>query len=71
MARRVSLIALALLASGCARPSMDWMRPGTSQAMADRDTYDCERDMRMSGPYGGYPMMRRCMMAKGYSLEKH
>ena len=64
------------LLGGCAQTV--WDKPGATQADFQRDSYDCERDMRQSGYFGGgivgalnaSGFESRCMMAKGYTPEK-
>jgi hypothetical protein len=64
---------LCLLFVGCAQ--YIWKHPEHSdQARFNRDAYECERDMRQSGYYGGgivgqinaQGFAERCMFARGY-----
>ncbi len=65
------LIAL-LLSTSCTR--MMWVKNGATPDDFRRDSYECERDSRQSGYYGGglagsinmTEFAKRCMRAKGY-----
>src|SRR6266498_1347434 len=68
-----SSLIFALLFTGCAQ--YIWMHPDhNDQARFNRDSYECERDMRQSGYYGGglvgqvnaQGFAERCMVARGY-----
>jgi hypothetical protein len=74
--RRFSIIlpvALCFVLSACAATS--WSKPGTTQAEYNKDSYECERDMRQSGGYGtglagalnAQGFEDRCMIARGYT----
>ncbi len=64
---------------GCAPQPMIWVKPGASQQDYNKDSYDCERDLRQSGYYGdglaGAINMRgffeRCMIAHGWSQSTY
>ena len=72
-AASLGLAALMLGLGGCAR--FYWTKPGFNQADWNRDTYECERDMRQSGYFGtgfvgginAQQFQERCLVAKGYS----
>jgi len=76
MAMRRALVMVCLLGglvpAGCARTY--WTKAGFNQADWNRDTYECERDMRQSGYYGSgligtlnaQDFFERCLAAKGY-----
>jgi hypothetical protein len=63
----------ALGLGGCAEYA--WTKPGLTQADFNRDSYNCEKDMRQSGYFGGglvgalnaQAFEERCMTAQGYS----
>jgi len=64
----------ALLFIGCAAQYV-WKHPDhNDQARFNRDAYECERDMRQSGYFGGgltgqinaQQFQERCMVARGY-----
>lgn len=73
---RLLALATALLLTGCAQTV--WVKNGSTVQDFNRDTYECERDMRQSGYYGtgtagainaqGY--QERCMYARGWSLQR-
>ena len=66
----------ALLLAGCAR--FVWVKSGASQQDFQRDTYECERDMRQSGYFGtGFAaainaqnFQERCMVARGWFKQR-
>ena len=66
------LACLVFALAGCARTM--WAKDGATQADFSRDAYECERDMRQSGYFGGGLMglanrqdfFERCMVAHGY-----
>ena len=69
----VILLMLATLATaGCAKTI--WTQPGITEQSYHTDTYECERDVRQSGYYGGgiagalnmRDFYERCMRARGY-----
>jgi hypothetical protein len=72
----VCAIALTALLVGCA-PVMIWDKPGATQSDYNRDSYECEKDARQSGYYGGgiagsiamREFFKRCMISKGYTLR--
>jgi hypothetical protein len=72
MRRAVVLLLLVLSTTGCARAY--WTKAGFNQADWNRDSYECERDMRQSGYYGtglfgalnAQNFEERCLVAKGY-----
>jgi len=61
---------------GCAQ--LVWDKPGATQQDLMRDSYDCERDMRQSGYYGGgivgmvnaQEFGMRCMYARGWTAHQ-
>lgn len=69
------LTAVSVAAVGCVQTY--WTKPDFNQADWNRDTYECERDMRQSGYYGGGVLgeinaqnfFERCLAAKGYSKQ--
>lgn len=75
----VTTVALAVLAlTGCAEPDM-WVKAGTTQVDYQKDSYECERDARMSaasfggglaGAMNAQGFYRRCMVAHGYTLQQ-
>lgn len=73
MAIRLMMLALVLALSGCAR--YQWQKPGATEAEFKMDAYNCEKDMRQSGYYGGglagaieaIEFEHRCMEAHGYT----
>jgi len=70
----IALVSFSLF--GCATP-MVWEKSGVSQADFKRDRYECERDMRQSGYFGGgisgsinrREFFKSCMGARGYTLR--
>jgi hypothetical protein len=69
----VTLLGTVLLGvQGCAR--VVWTKADFNQADWNRDTYECERDMRQSGYFGtglvaainAQEFQERCLVAKGY-----
>ena len=62
--------------SSCAR--IVWDKPGASQQDYAVDSYNCEKDMRQSGYYGGglvgainaSDFESRCMVAHGWTQHK-
>ena len=68
----VAVVLLAITVAGCTRTY--WTKPGFNQADWNRDSYECERDMRQSGYYGAglvgvinaENFQERCLVAKGY-----
>lgn len=67
------LLAMSLLLASCAQ--YQWQKSGATQAGFKQDTYECEKDMRQSGYFGGgllgaynaYAFGERCMEARGYT----
>jgi hypothetical protein len=65
-----------LVCGGCAKPVI-WGNPNVTDAQAQVDSYECERDARMSAPSFGRPgpvaqilaqrFQARCMASKGYA----
>lgn len=59
--------------TGCAQ--IVWNKPGATQQDFQRDSYQCERDARQSGYFGGglagainfREFQQRCMMAAGWT----
>lgn len=75
--RALVLGAMALVFGGCAETV--WVKPGATQSDFNRDSYECERDARMSaGSFGGgiggaieaRGFMERCMGVRGYTKTK-
>lgn len=72
--KKAIILSLALLA-GCA--PMIWDKPGGSVAEYNKDSYECEKDTRQSGYFGGgipgamamRDFAKRCMVSKGYTLR--
>jgi len=71
--RRLIFVGVAVLSvAGCAHPV--WVKPGATQQDYATDTYECERDARMSGYYGSgvvglvnfEQFQDRCMVARGW-----
>jgi hypothetical protein len=74
---KLLLIGLMLVGlSGCAQ--YIWRHGQFNQAAWNRDSYECERDMRQSAYFGGGlagaiaagEFQERCLIAKGYWKEK-
>jgi len=73
----VCAIALTALLVGCA--PMIWDKSDATQDDYNRDSYECEKDARQSGYYGGgiagsiemRNFFKRCMTAKGYTLRNN
>jgi hypothetical protein len=61
--------------SGCAQTI--WDKAGATQQDFARDSYECERDMRQGGHYGGgllgamnaQDFQGRCMVARGWTAR--
>jgi hypothetical protein len=70
-----AVLLLCVLLASCANRNITWDKPGGSQQEFDKDKYECERDMRQSGHFGGGligqknadEFMKSCMRAHGYS----
>jgi hypothetical protein len=68
------IIASMLALTSCAST---WSKPGGTQAEFNKDSYECERDMRQSGGYGtglvgalnAQGFAGRCMIAHGYTKD--
>lgn len=66
-------IAILVLVAGCA-PTWEWRHPTKNLTDFKKDSYECERDVRQSGYYGGgiagalnaQEFGARCMESKGY-----
>jgi hypothetical protein len=75
-ALRLALLVWVITATGCAR--WYWTKAGFTQDDWNRDSYECERDMRQSGYYGGgvagaieaRNFQERCLVARGYYKER-
>ncbi len=75
MQRNLVLALLLLGLSGCA-PTI-WDKPGVTQAEFNTDTYECEKDARQSGYFGGglagalrmKKFYGKCMVARGYTAR--
>ncbi len=74
--KRVIVLALVSFGlSGCAQTI--WDKPGATQADYNKDTYECEKDTRQSGYFGGglVGSMRmkefygKCMVAHGWTAR--
>ena len=69
----VGLAAIAMSLTGCT-PTVIWQKPGASTVDFNRDSYECERDIRQSGYFGGgltglaarEEFGERCMIARGW-----
>ena len=73
---RIGALSAALLCvSACAQNV--WVKPGSSQADYNTDSYACEKDARQSGYFGGgiggsinmKEFFNRCMIAHGWSVQ--
>jgi len=81
--KHVGVIAcLGFALAGCAKP-MIWDKAGATQQEFNKDSYECERDMRQSGYYGQCGLViqamhqcsyqvfyQHCMVARGYTLRQ-
>jgi len=73
----ICAITLIILLVGCA--TMIWDKPGLTQDGFNRDHYECEKDARQSGYYGGgwvgsmnmREFYKRCMVSRGYTLREN
>jgi hypothetical protein len=73
-----ALIILVLLISGCAQYT--WVHPDFNETTWQRDTYECERDVRQAYPYRGNQTLvemveasqffSRCLTVRGYNRVK-
>ena len=71
-------IALTALLIGCATP-MIWDKSSGTQAEYNKDSYECEKDARQSGYFGGgiagalnmREFFKTCMVSKGYILRNN
>jgi hypothetical protein len=78
MGRRIRWITVivGLLPSACA--PMIWDKAGGTQDEYNKDSYDCEKDARQSGYFGGgiggainmRQFFQKCMVAHGYTLRQ-
>lgn len=67
-----AVLALGVSLAGCAQ--VVWDKPGATQQDFAKDSYECERDMRQGGYYGGgiigainaQEFEGRCMNARGW-----
>jgi len=58
---------------------MIWDKSGATQDDYNRDSYECEKDARQSGYYGGElvgkmnmrDFFKRCMVSRGYTLREN
>ena len=75
--RALSLsLAASCLLGACATPKI-WDKPGSTQAEFNKDSYECERDARQSGGFGGgiagslnmRDFFGRCMVARGWTAR--
>lgn len=72
---RTLVLVAALIAAGCASFQTVWDKPGGTQQSFATDNYECERDARQSGYYGGgllgalsfKSFAERCMEARGWT----
>ena len=72
LASALVVTASTLALTACAS---SWSKPGATQADYNKDSYECERDMRQSGGYGtglagalsAQGFAERCMIARGYT----
>jgi hypothetical protein len=72
MARIAAIVLVLSVLAGCAKTY--WTKPGLTPAEWNLDIYECERDMRQSGYFGGgfigimnaRAFKDRCLVAKGY-----
>ena len=74
--KRVIVLALVSFGlSGCAQTI--WDKPGATQADFNRDSYECEKDTRQSGYFGGglsgslrmKEFYGKCMVARGWTAR--
>lgn len=73
MSRLLFMVPIAVGLAACAQTV--WDKPGATQADFQRDAYQCEKDARQSGYFGGgfigqanfQGFQERCMMAAGYT----
>jgi hypothetical protein len=71
-----TLVAFSLVLSGCFS-TMVWDKPGITESTFNKDSYECERDARQSGHFGGglggelnfRTFLKKCMVARGYTLQ--
>lgn len=72
---RAMVLVAALCAAGCAGFQPVWDKPGGTPQSFNTDSYECERDARQSGYYGGgllgalnfRSFADRCMEAHGWT----
>jgi hypothetical protein len=75
MKRGLLIVFSAAALAGCA--PMVWDKAGVTQDDYNQDSYQCERDTRQSGYFGGgvvgamnqRDFFKRCMVAHGYTLR--
>lgn len=75
--KSISIIFLVSAVGGCATPMIFDKASGT-QAEYNKDSYECERDARQSGYFGGgifgsmnmKEFFKSCMVARGYTLRE-
>lgn len=73
--RWVAVASAAVLLAGC---QTVWDKPGGTQQTFAADSYECERDARQSGYYGGgligalnfRSFADRCMAARGWTKRE-
>jgi len=74
--KRATTIGLAMFwLGGCTQ--YQWTHPNWSEATWNKDSYECERDMRQSAYFGGglvgqanaQQFQERCLRARGYVKE--
>lgn len=73
---RYAPLALAVLLGGCAQTI--WEKPGATAADLSREGYECEKDARQSGYFGGgvvgalnmQAFAERCMVAHGWTPRR-
>lgn len=73
----VVTVGVALGLSACATP-MVWDKGGATQQDYNKDSYECEKDARQSGYFGGgivgainmQEFFKQCMVAHGWTLRQ-
>src|SRR5208283_3186722 len=71
------VVCVSAIMFGCT-PAAQWVKAGAGQQDFATDSYDCEKDARQSGYYGGgvvgainmQGFFNRCMGAHGWSLDR-
>jgi len=74
--RGLAIALSATVLAGCAGP-MVWDKSGATQSDYSQDSYQCEKDARQSGYFGGgiagainlRDFFKRCMAAHGWTLR--